>query len=43
MATHDFDPADTAMAVIVQPLVAARNSGGGLSKTANGGMLLSAT
>ncbi len=43
MATHDLDPADTAMAVIIQPLVAARTSGGGLSKTANGGMLLSAT
>ena len=43
MATHDLDPADTAMAVLVQPLVAARASGGGLSRTAGGEMLVSAT
>jgi pyruvate,water dikinase len=43
MATHDIDPADTAMAVLIQPLVSARASGGGLSRTADGGMLLSAT
>jgi phosphoenolpyruvate synthase/pyruvate phosphate dikinase len=43
MATHEIDPADTAMAVLVQPLVSARTSGGGLSQTADGGMLLSAT
>jgi pyruvate,water dikinase len=43
MATHDADPADTAMALLIQPLVAARASGGGLSQTADGGMLLSAT
>ncbi len=43
MATHEFDPADTAMAVLVQLLVSARTSGGGLSQTADGGMLLSAT
>lgn len=43
MATHEIDPADTAMAVLIQPLVSARASGGGLSKTADGGMLLSAT
>jgi pyruvate, water dikinase len=43
MATHDADPADTAMAVLVQPLVSAIASGGGLSDTADGGMLLSAT
>ncbi len=43
MATHDIDPADTAMAILVQPLVSARASGGGLSETAEGGMLLSAT
>ncbi len=43
MATHDLDPADTAMAVIVQPLVPAKASGGGLSRTAEGDMLLSAT
>ncbi len=43
MATHDIDPADTAMAVLVQPLVSARASGGGLSRSAEGGMILSAT
>jgi phosphoenolpyruvate synthase/pyruvate phosphate dikinase len=43
MATHDIDPADTAMAVLIQPLISARAAGGGLSKTADGGMLLSAT
>ena len=43
MATHEIDPADTAMAVLIQPLVSARASGGGLSRTADGGMLLSAT
>jgi pyruvate,water dikinase len=43
MATHDLDPADTAMAVLIQPLVHARASGGGLSRTAGGEMLISAT
>ncbi len=43
MATHDIDPAQTAMAVLAQPLVSARASGGGLSLTAEGGMVLSAT
>lgn len=43
MATHDLDPADTAMAVIVQPLVAAKAAGGGLSQTAEGNMLINAT
>lgn len=43
MAQHDLDPAGTAMAVLVQPLIAARASGGGLSETAEGHMLLSAT
>jgi pyruvate,water dikinase len=43
MATHDLDPADTAMAVLIQPLVHARASGGGLSRTANGERLVSAT
>ena len=42
MATHDLDPADTAMALIVQPLVAARVSGGGLSRTAEGDMVVNA-
>ena len=43
MATHDLDPADTAMGLIVQPLVEAKISGGGLSRTATGDMLVSAT
>ena len=43
MATHGVDPGDTAMAVLVQPLVRARAAGGGLSRTADGGMLVSAT
>lgn len=43
MATHDLDPADTAMALLVQPLVAARAAGGGLSRTAEGDMLINAT
>jgi len=43
MAAHGLNPADTAMAVLVQPLIAARASGGGLSKTPDGQMLLSAT
>ena len=43
MDNHDLNPADTAMAVLIQPLVAARASGGGLSRTADGNMLLSAT
>ena len=43
MAARDLDPAGTAMAVLVQPLVAARASGGGLSQTAEGRMILSAT
>jgi len=43
MAGHDLDPRDTAMAVLVQPMVAARASGGGLSQTADGGRVLSAT
>ncbi len=43
MDNHGLNPADTAMAVLIQPLVSARASGGGLSKTAEGRMLLSAT
>jgi pyruvate, water dikinase len=43
MATHDIDPADTAMAILVQPLVSAKASGGGLSQSAEGSMILSAT
>ncbi len=43
MAQHELDPAGTAMAVLVQPLIAARAAGGGLSETADGQMLISAT
>jgi pyruvate, water dikinase len=43
MATHDLDPADTAMALLIQPLVPAHAAGGGLSRTAEGGMLINAT
>jgi pyruvate,water dikinase len=43
MVQHGHSPADTAMAVLVQPLVAARAAGGGLSETADGQMLISAT
>jgi pyruvate,water dikinase len=43
MATHDIDPADTAMAVLVQPLISARAAGGGLSQSAEDTLILSAT
>jgi phosphoenolpyruvate synthase/pyruvate phosphate dikinase len=43
MATHNIDPADTAMAVLVQPLITARAAGGGLSQSVDGHMILSAT
>ena len=43
MDNHGLSPADTAMAVLIQPLIAARASGGGLSETAEGQMLISAT
>jgi pyruvate, water dikinase len=43
MAQHGLDPSGTAMAVLVQPLIAARASGGALSETADGQMLISAT
>jgi pyruvate,water dikinase len=43
MENHGLSPADTAMAVLIQPLVAARAAGGGLSETADGQMLISAT
>jgi pyruvate,water dikinase len=43
MENHSLSPADTAMAVLIQPLVEARASGGGLSETADGQMLISAT
>jgi pyruvate,water dikinase len=43
MDNHGMSPAGTAMAVLIQPLVEARASGGGLSENAEGQMLLSAT
>src|SRR6266511_3680035 len=43
MENDGCSPAETAMAVLIQPLVDARVSGGGLSETATGGMLISAT
>ncbi|MCP5087233.1 MAG: hypothetical protein GY952_10575 [Rhodobacteraceae bacterium] len=43
MEGHDISAADTAMAVLVQPLIEAIASGGGISRTAHGGMSVSAT
>jgi pyruvate,water dikinase len=43
MDNHGLSPAGTAMAVLIQPLIDARASGGGLSESAEGQMLLSAT
>jgi pyruvate, water dikinase len=43
MENHGLGPAGTAMAVLIQPTVAARASGGALSETAEGQMLISAT
>ncbi len=43
MASNDINPGETAMALLIQPLVDARASGGGLSETAEGGMRLNAT
>ncbi|HEX3710683.1 MAG TPA: PEP/pyruvate-binding domain-containing protein [Pseudolabrys sp.] len=43
MDNHGLSPADTAMGVLIQPLIAARCSGGGLSESAEGQMLISAT
>ncbi len=43
MENYELSPADTAMAVLIQPLISARASGGGLSETAEGQMLISAT
>jgi pyruvate, water dikinase len=43
MATHGVDPAQTAMALLIQPLIAARAAGGGLSRAAEGDMLINAT
>ena len=43
MATNGASPADTAMAVLVQPLVAAKVSGGALSRTSGGDIVINAT
>jgi pyruvate,water dikinase len=43
MDSNGHSPADTAMGVLIQPLISARASGGGLSETAEGQMLISAT
>src|SRR6476661_9294483 len=43
MDNHGLSPADTAMGILIQPLIYARASGGGLSETADGQMLISAT
>jgi len=43
MDNHGLSPAGTAMAVLIQRLVDARASGGGLSENAEGQMVLSAT
>jgi len=43
MDNAGLSPADTAMGVLMQPLISARCSGGGLSETAEGQMLISAT
>jgi pyruvate,water dikinase len=42
MATHGLNCADTAMAILIQPLVPASAAGGGLSRTASGEMLVNA-
>jgi len=43
MAGHGMHPSRTAMAVMIQPVIAARAAGGGLSRDGEGGMLLTAT
>jgi pyruvate,water dikinase len=43
MDSYDLSPADTAMGVLIQPLIDARCSGGALSETAEGQMSISAT
>ena len=43
MATHDLDPADTAMGLLIQNLVPARASGGGMSRAAEDEMWITAT
>jgi pyruvate,water dikinase len=43
MDNHGLSPTTTAIAVLIQPLIEARAAGGGLSETADGQMLISAT
>ena len=43
MERYELSPAATAMGILVQPLISARASGGGLSQTTEGQMMLSAT
>ena len=43
MEPHGLSPARTAMAILIQPLIQAEAAGGGLSRTAEGEMLISAT
>lgn len=43
MQPYGLSPADSAMAVLIQPLIEAHAAGGGLSRTADGEMLISAT
>jgi pyruvate,water dikinase len=43
MAMHEVDPTETAMALLVQPLVAARAAGGALSQTSVGDRVINAT
>jgi len=43
MENNELSPADTAMGVLIQPLITASASGGGLSETSEGQMLISAT
>jgi pyruvate,water dikinase len=43
MATYNIDPADTAMAILVQPLVVARTAGGALSRSSEDTIIISAT
>jgi pyruvate,water dikinase len=43
MDRHGLSPAGTAMAILIQPLIDARTSGGGLSESGEGQIILSAT
>jgi pyruvate,water dikinase len=43
MDRHGLSPAGTAMAILIQPLIDARASGGGLSENGEGQIILSAT